>query len=144
MTSLVDMKIGELARAAGTTPETVRFYEKAGLLPPPARTGSNYRAFTPAHLQRLIFIRHARGLGFDTDDIRSLLDLADHPDRPCDEADRIASGHLRAVERKIAQLGALRDELARMTSNCRGGNAADCRVLEVIANHGHCDSEHGA
>lgn len=136
------MRIGDLARATRTNVETVRFYEKIGLLPPPGRTAANYRAYTDAHLKRLAFIRHARGLGFDTADIRSLLDLADHPDRPCAEADRIASGHLGTVEAKIAQLSALRDELRRMTAICRGGVAADCRVLEVIGDHDQCGREH--
>jgi Cu(I)-responsive transcriptional regulator len=127
------MKIGELARATDTKAETIRFYEKIGLMPPPARTGSNYRSYSTAHLKRLNFIRHARGLGFEIVEVRSLLDLADNPDRDCAEADQIASGHLAAVEAKIAQLEALRGELARMVSECRGGRAAACHVLEVIS-----------
>ena len=136
------MKIGELAVAAATNLETVRYYERIGLMPPPARTASNYRSYGRAHLDRLVFIRHARGLGFDIAEIRSLLDLSDHPERDCAEADRIASAHLAAVEAKIASLAALRGELARMVGRCRGGQASDCRVLEVIANHARCTGEH--
>lgn len=129
------LKIGDLARATGTKAETIRFYEKIGLMPPPERTGGNYRNYTKTHLKRLNFIRHARGLGFDIAEIRSLLDLADQPERDCAEADRIATGHLQAVEAKIAQLELLRDELARMVGVCRGGQVADCRVLEALADH---------
>lgn len=138
------LKIGDLARATDTKVETVRYYERIGLMPPPERTQGNYRSYTAAHLQRLNFVRHARGLGFDIAEIRSLLDLADQPERDCAEADRIASGHLSAVEAKIAQLEVLRTELQRMVGECRGGRAADCRVLEVIADHSRCMSEHAA
>lgn len=136
------MKIGNLARATDTKAETIRFYEKIGLMPRPARTGGNYRDYVDEHLTRLNFIRHARGLGFDIAEVRSLLDLADHPERDCAEADRIATGHLAAVEAKIAQLEALRGELVRMVGECRGGRAANCHVLEVIADHSQCASEH--
>ena len=138
------LKIGDLARATDTKVETVRYYERIGLMPPPERTQGNYRSYTAAHLQRLNFVRHARGLGFDIAEIRSLLDLADQPERDCAEADRIASGHLSAVEAKIAQLEVLRAELHRMVGECRGGRAADCRVLEVIADHSRCMGEHAA
>ena len=70
------MRIGELGRATNTRAETIRYFERIGLLPPPARTGGNYRHYTATHLQRLNFIRHARGLGFEIAEIRSLLDLA--------------------------------------------------------------------
>jgi len=73
----VGLKIGELRRATGTKAETIRFYEKIRPMPPPERTGANYRSYIEAHLKRLNFIRHARGLGFDVAEIRSLLDLVD-------------------------------------------------------------------
>jgi DNA-binding transcriptional MerR regulator len=136
------LKIGDLARATDTKVETVRYYERIGLMPPPERTGGNYRSYTKAHLRRLNFVRHARGLGFDIAEIRSLLDLADHPDRDCAQADRIASGHLEAIEAKIARLEVLRVELARMVGQCRGGQVAACRVLEVLADHSQCSGEH--
>lgn len=136
------MKIGELARATGTVVETIRFYEKIGLMPPPARTDGNYRSYTPEHLRRLSFIRHARGLGFDVAEIRSLLDLSDKPTSDCGEVDRIATGHLEAVEAKITRLEALRGELARMVGVCRGGQIATCRVMEALADHSLCASDH--
>ncbi len=137
------LKIGDLAKATGTKVETVRYYERIGLLPAPERTSGNYRSYTLAHLDRLNFIRHARGLGFEIANIRSLLDLADEPERDCAEVDRIASGHLQAVEDKIARLAVLRDELSRMVGQCRGGHVGSCRIMEVLADHTLCSSDHG-
>ncbi|KAB2856329.1 MerR family transcriptional regulator [Sphingopyxis terrae subsp. ummariensis] len=136
------MKIGELSRATGTNIETIRYYERIGLLPAPARTDANYRSYGDAHRARLRFVRHSRELGFTIDEIRSLLDLSDHPERDCADADRIASAHLEQVEAKIAQLSALRDELTRIVGRCRGGLAGDCRVIEALGDHGQCDGAH--
>lgn len=127
------LSIGALARATGTKVETVRYYERAGLLPAPARTEGNYRAYRRAHLDRLSFIRRARELGFSLDEVRELLRLSDRPDQPCEEVDRIARGHLAEVERKIAGLAALGDELRRLVGQCRHGTIAECRVIEALA-----------
>lgn len=136
------MKIGELARAAGSNNETIRFYERIGLLPRPVRTDSNYRDYGPGDVDRLAFIRHARGLGFELEDIRSLIDLAEQPERDCTAADTIASRHLAAVEEKILRLQTLRDELADMVRQCRGGQLASCRILETLATHSRCGPGH--
>lgn len=132
------MKIGELAALAGSNPETIRYYERIGILPPPTRTGANYRDYADMHVARLSFIRHARGLGFEISDIRSLLDLGEYPERDCGDVDQIASGHLRAVERKIEQLEQLRTELNHMLAQCRGGQIADCRIMEALSEHRQC------
>ena len=118
------MKIGELSRATGTNIETIRYYERIGLLPEPDRTAANYRSYGDPHRARLTFVRHSRDLGFAIEEIRSLLDLSDDPARDCSEADRIASRHLAQVEEKIGQLVTLRDELSRIIGRCRGGLAA--------------------
>lgn len=136
------MKIGELSRATGTNVETIRYYERIGLLPEPARTAGNYRSYGTDHRARLVFVRHSRELGFTIEEIRSLIDLSDDPTRDCTEADRIASTHLAQVEDKIAQLSLLRDELKRIVGRCRGGLAGDCRVIEALADHSHCESQH--
>ena len=94
--------IGELAKATGTKAETVRYYERIGLLPEPARTSGNYRAYSRPHLERLSFIRRARDLGFSLDQVRALLRLADDREQSCAEVDRIAKLHLTEVDRKIA------------------------------------------
>ena len=134
--------IGELSRLTGCNIETIRYYERIGLLPPAARTAANYRSYGPAHRSRLAFVRHSRDLGFTIEEIRSLLDLSDHPERDCADADRIATRHLEQVEEKIAQLTLLREELSRIVGRCRGGVAADCRVIEALGDHAQCESAH--
>ena len=96
------LAIGALARETGAKPTTIRFYEDIGLLPRPPRTESNRRTYDEPDVKRLRFIRHARELGFEVDAIRQLLSLADHPDRPCQDVDRIAREHLHDIEGKIA------------------------------------------
>ena len=134
--------IGDLARQSGVKVQTIRYYEQIGLLPLAIRTGGNQRRFHAATARRLSFIRHARDLGFPLDAVRKLLDLADHPDRPCADADRIAGDQLADVARRIAQLRALERELARMVAQCRGGDVADCRVIEILSDHSLCLSDH--
>ena len=136
------MKIGKLSRATGTNIETIRYYERIGLLPEPERTAGNYRSYGAAHRTRLAFVRHSRELGFTIEEVRSLLDLADHPERECSEADLIATRHLAQVEEKIGQLVTLRDELSRIIGRCRGGLAADCRVIEALGDHTLCNGDH--
>ena len=134
------MKIGTLARQAGTNVETVRYYERIGLLPKPDRTDGNYRDYSEVDLTRLAFIRHARGLGFELVVVRALIDLADQPQRDCAEVDQITSTHLHAVDAKIAQLQSLQAELRRMLSQCAGGHVADCRILEALSDHRVCSA----
>lgn len=124
--------IGELAKATGTKPETVRYYERIGLLPAPARTGGNYRAYSRPHLERMSFIRRARNLGFSLDQVRALLRLADDREQSCAEVDRIAKLHLTEVDRKIADLVALGSELRQLIDKCRHGTIAECRILEAL------------
>ncbi len=138
------LTIGMLARKTGTKVQTIRYYEQIGLMPEPGRTAGGQRRFDEADVDRLSFIRHARQLGFSLDAIRELLELSDHPDRPCKEANAIASRHLREVERRIARLEALRTELSRMVRLCRGGRVADCRVLQVLRDHSECLTDHEA
>jgi Cu(I)-responsive transcriptional regulator len=133
--------IGRLARSTGCKVQTIRFYEQIGLLPPPARSEGNQRLYTEADAERLCFVRHCRELGFSLDAIRELLSLADHPDRSCAVVDRIAEMHLREVEQRIARLRALQSELRRMIAECRGGRIAECRIIEVLADHRHCLSD---
>lgn len=127
------MRIGELARATGTKVETIRFYEKSGLLAAPGRTAGNYRAYGADHLARLSFIRRARDLGFPLDQVRALLDLSDDRGRPCGAVDAIARAQLVSVERKIADLAALRRELASLIDQCGQGTIADCRIIDALA-----------
>jgi Cu(I)-responsive transcriptional regulator len=127
------MNIGELARAAGTSAETIRYYERIGLLAAPPRTAGNYRDYSAAHVSRLTFTRRARDLGFSIDQIRALLDLADEKGQSCEAVDAIARAHLSEVKRKLADLKALRRELESVIGQCRHGTIAECRILEALA-----------
>jgi len=127
------MKIGQLAKATATKVETIRYYEQTGLLPSPARTSGNYRSYGEEHLARLSFIRRARDLGFGIEQVRALLDLSDDRTRDCATVDRIATEHLREVDRKLADLTALRRELSAVIASCGGGTVAECRIIEALA-----------
>ena len=127
------MKIGEIATATGVHVETIRYYEREGLVPPPARTAANYRSYGDEHRQRLIFIRRARDLGFSLVQVRELLDLADDRDRSCVAVDEIARKHRVQVRAKIAELTALRRELDNMIGQCRHGSISECRIIEALA-----------
>jgi Cu(I)-responsive transcriptional regulator len=127
------LTIGRLATATGTNVETIRFYEKSGILPSPARTDGNYRSYDPAHLKRLSFIRRARDLGFSLDQVRALLGLSDDRRRSCEAVDNIAKEHRDEVERKIADLLALKTELDRIIDTCRHGTVAECRIIESLS-----------
>lgn len=133
-----DVPIGEAARQSGVKVPTIRYYEEIGLLPEPPRSDGNRRLYGPAHLERLAFIRHGRQLGFEIEAIRTLLDLQDNPGQPCSPADSIARRRLDEVEARIAKLTALKAELERMIDGCAHGSVADCRVIEVLSDHGQC------
>ena len=126
------MKIGELATGTATKVETVRYYEKIGLLPPPARTAGNYRAYGNEHLARLSFIRRARDLGFTLESVRELLSLSDNKSQSCEAVDSMARVHLSDIERKISDLTALHSELDRVINSCRHGTVADCKIIETL------------
>ncbi|AHM05899.1 Transcriptional regulator, MerR family [Roseibacterium elongatum DSM 19469] len=136
------LAIGTLAKRTGTKVQTIRYYEQIGLMPDPGRTEGGQRRYDQAELDRLAFIRHARQLGFTLEVIRELLDLSDNPSRSCAEVDVIAHRHLKEVEARIARLEALRKELKRMLRECRRDTVSDCRVLEVLRDHGACLANH--
>ncbi|QFR33676.1 helix-turn-helix domain-containing protein [Ancylobacter sp. TS-1] len=142
-TAAEQFTIGEAARTSGVKVPTIRYYEEIGLLPAPPRTEGGRRAYGGDDMRRLAFIRHARELGFEIEAIRTLLRLQDEPGQSCAAADAIARDHLAAVERRIASLTALRAELARMVEGCSHGHVAECRVIEILADHGECRHHHG-
>ena len=131
------MKIGELASATATKVETVRYYEMIGLLPPPARTSANYRAYGNEHLARLSFIRRARDLGFRLEAVRELLTLSDDKAQSCEAVYGIARVHLTEIDRKVRDLKSLRSELNRVISSCCHGTVADCKIIETLAPRAH-------
>lgn len=127
------MTIGAVAKATGCNIRTIRYYESVGLVSPPERTAGNQRIYDQARVDRLVFIRRARALGFPLDDIRELLDLSDRPDRSCASIDAVARRHAEAVAARIDQLNRLKAELDRMVAHCEGGRVADCRIVRMLA-----------
>lgn len=124
------MRIGELARIVQTPTETIRFYEREGLLHEPSRSDGNYRIYGPEHLERLAFIRHCRFLDMTLEEIRTLLHYRDAPDEQCGEVTHVIEEHIEHVTARIHQLKALEAELRRLRSTCAGGNdAAHCGIL---------------
>jgi MerR family mercuric resistance operon transcriptional regulator len=124
--------IGRLAEAAGVNLETVRYYERIELMPPPPRTGGGHRAYDGTHVRRLAFIRHARELGFGIEDIRALLRLSEPDHRSCAEVRDIASVHLAVVRDKLARLRALERVLAATVDECTGEPVPACPVLDML------------
>ncbi|WP_312869969.1 MerR family DNA-binding protein [Jiella pacifica] len=108
----------------------------------PARTSGNRRQYGIHEIDRISFIRHARELGFEIEDIRGLLSMSEKSNASCQEADRIARHHLRAVDHRIMQLNLLRRELQRMVDECEHGRICDCRVIQTLADHNECQHHH--
>lgn len=134
--------IGDLSRATDCKVETIRYYEKIGLMPEPARSEGNQRRYSERHRERLYFIRHGRDLGFSIGAIRELLTLSDHQHRDCAAVDALARRHREAVDDRLRALAALRDELDRMIERCAGGDVAHCGIIETLGDHRLCRHAH--
>ena len=124
------MRIGELAARARCDVQTVRFYEREGLLEAPAREASGYRRYAERHLTRLNFIRHCRSLDIPLPEVRQLLDFAAEPDRSCAQVDDLLDGHIALVERRIQSLRALEKQLVALRRTCDGDTSHACAILE--------------
>ena len=128
------MKIGDLARATHCAVETVRYYEREGLLPSPVRSCGNYRLYGSAHVERLRFIRHCRSLDMSHDEIRTLLGFRDAPQRDCGEVNALLDEHIGHVARRIDELRALEHELKRLRGRCHAvRTAGDCGIMRSLA-----------
>ncbi len=127
------LTIGEVARATGTQAETIRYYERIGLLPAPPRTVARYRIYGRSDVNRLAFVKRSRDLGFTIEQVRVLLALASDVGRDCKEVDAIARHHLTDVESKIGDLQRLARELRHLISQCQGGSISECRIIEALA-----------
>lgn len=128
--------IGDLSRRTEVNIETIRYYERIGLMPVPGRTDSGRRRYGTPDVQRLAFIRHGRELGFDITTIRTMLGFKEMPDASCEQVSLIARDQLGAVQDRIARLQRLKDELERMIGACNNGKVSECRIIEVLAEHG--------
>ncbi|NUZ08296.1 Cd(II)/Pb(II)-responsive transcriptional regulator [Piscinibacter koreensis] len=135
------MRIGELASRAGCDVETVRFYERDGLLEAPARDPSGYRRYDRRHLQRVQFIRHCRSLDMPLAEIRRVLGFAATPDAACGHVDELLDGHIARVRERLEALRALEAQLVALRSRCDGDASHTCAILESF----QCDAAlHGA
>jgi Cd(II)/Pb(II)-responsive transcriptional regulator len=132
------MKIGELAQKAGVDVQTIRYYEREGLLEAPARTGSGYRAYVPAHLERLNFVRHCRSLDMPLAEIKRLIDLSSDRAVSCEQVDDLVRSHLERVRTKRAALQDLEAQLEALSAQCAAGHrVADCGILEELIHAAH-------
>lgn len=127
-----DFSIGELSRRTGVNIETVRYYEKIGLLRAPPRTEGGHRLYPDAHLKRLIFIRRSRELGFTLDEVRNLLGLVEGG-YTCGQVQEAALTHLKGIRRKIADLRRMERSLAETAAGCQGGTTPDCPIIDVLS-----------
>lgn len=131
-TSRAALTIGALSKRTGVNIETVRYYEKIGLLPSPPRTEGGHRLYPDAHQKRLVFVRRSRELGFTLDEIRNLLGLVEGG-YTCGEVQETALTHLTGIRRKIADLRRMERTLAETAARCAGGTAPECPIVDVLS-----------
>ncbi|WP_294764809.1 Cd(II)/Pb(II)-responsive transcriptional regulator [uncultured Rhodoferax sp.] len=147
------MKIGELASGTGTPVETIRYYEREGLLPAAARTEGNYRVYGQEHAQRLLFVRRCRSLDMTLQEIRALLTFKDAPEDNCAEVNALLDAHIGHVAQRIRELRQLEKQLKLLRAQCQGvQDAAHCGILQglsaepsrpLAAAGGHVHGSHG-
>ena len=127
------MRIGELAKRAAVKVDTVRYYEKAGLLPLPPRRPNGYREYGSGHVERLAFIRHCRVLDMPLNDVRRLLDLLAQPSADCRDANRLIDEQLSRVQERIADLRSLEQQLQSLHTQCTSKtSSAECGILQEL------------
>lgn len=122
-----------LSRLSGCNAETILYYERIGILPPPPRAANGYRVYGTGHLDRLTFVRKARDLGFSLDEVRSLLGLNDPTGMTCAQVHDIAVEHLASVRTRIADLRRVEATLAKTVAQCTGAAVPDCAVIDALS-----------
>lgn len=128
----MERRIGELANETGCQVETIRYYERIGVLPRAPREANNYRVYGDRHRRRLLFIRRMRNLGFPLEEIRGLLRVIDGGDYTCAEVQALGESHLAAVRLKIADLRRIETALGDLVGRCSGAETPDCSMLEAL------------
>ncbi|MBK1673930.1 hypothetical protein CKO35_11555 [Ectothiorhodospira shaposhnikovii] len=126
------IKIGELARLSGCSPEIIRHYERLGLMEPALRGSNGYRYYSRAGLERLRFIRHSRDFGLSLKTIQDLLAMTERPRDDCSQVDSLVSRHLQDIENRIAALQSMASQLRSLVSQSCNGCVADCRVVKAL------------
>lgn len=128
------MKIGELAKQSGCQVETIRYYEREGLLPTPARSAGNFRLYDPGHVERLRFIRHCRSLDMNLDEIRTLLKFRDTPSASCGEVNSLLDEHIHHVSQRIEELTGLQQQLKTLRRLCRTTQRTEnCGIMKGLS-----------
>lgn len=129
-----NFKIGELADRTSCQVETIRYYERIGMLAPPMRSSNNYRAYGEAHVERLLFIRHCRALDMTLDEVRVLLNFRDKPDQDCDGVNELLDKHINHVVDRIASLTALETQLRQLRGRCSAADSSKaCGILHALS-----------
>ncbi len=132
------MRIGELGKSAGVDVDTIRYYEKISLLPSPTRRDNGYRAYGPAHVETLAFIRHCRALDIPLADIRRLLDFVAHPDSDCRDIDHLIDAQLARVRARLHSMQMLERQLSVLRGRCGASHlAGDCGILHELVTAAH-------
>lgn len=131
------MQIKELARATGVEVETIRYYEKQGLLPEPARRDNGYREYEVAHLEQLSFIRHCRALDMSLADVSRLLVFVDEPDVHCGKVNLLVDDQLARVRARLKSMRALEKQLLQLRARCTGAHQGQCGILEELVTAAH-------
>ncbi len=124
--------IGALSEQTGVKIETIRYYEREGLLPSPPRTSGGHRSYSEDHLKRLTFIRRSRELGFSMAEIRELLALVDGGSYTCGEIKALTLNHAQSVRSKITDLQRMEKMLVEIASGCAGGTVPDCPIIDAL------------
>ncbi|PRX37035.1 MerR family transcriptional regulator, mercuric resistance operon regulatory protein [Meinhardsimonia xiamenensis] len=132
LTSARGYSIGALSRATGVKVETIRYYERIGIMPEPGRTAGGNRQYTHEHLKRLSFIRRCRALGFPVAEIRALLSMVDSRDVTCGEVHAIVTHQLAEVRRRLADLARLEADLSAMAAQCAQGDVPACPIIDTL------------
>lgn len=149
------MKIGEISKTTGIPVETIRYYEKIGLVPAPEREASGYRSYRQHHLDRLLFIRRCRNLDMAQDEIREFIRLADQPDADCSQVDALLARHLTHVRQRLEELTRLEETLTQLQTACsEGRTVSECGILGGLSSqsmpepvsdgHNHIPGAHGS
>ncbi len=126
------LSIGALSQRTGCNIETIRYYERIGLMPPPPRTAGGHRSYAKSHERRLVFIRRCRELGFSIEEVRVLLDLVDGGHYSCGEVKAVTDRHLEDLRAKIADLKKLQSTLATISAACNGGQVPECPIIDTL------------
>lgn len=144
-----EFSIGALSERSGVNVETIRYYEKIGVMPIPARTGTGYRVYNLDHLRRLHFVRRGRELGFSLDELRGLLHLVDGHNFTCAQVHALTVEHLKDIRQKIVDLQRLERVMSDMAQQCKGDQLPECPIIDALfemrpANDGKRGASHVA